>query len=100
MEHLAELYSKQGRYHEAEPLYQQALAIQERSLRSNHPDLAETLKSYAVLLRKTKRKSEANAMDTRAKGIIAENPTTSVNRTIDVRVLGLRSNQEGAKGRE
>ena len=37
LNNLAALYHAQGRYAEAEPLCQQALAIAERALDSNHP---------------------------------------------------------------
>jgi tetratricopeptide (TPR) repeat protein len=37
LNNLAALYYAQGRYAEAEPLYEQALAIAERALGSNHP---------------------------------------------------------------
>ena len=37
LNNLAELYSSQGRYEEAEPLYLQALAIAEQALGENHP---------------------------------------------------------------
>jgi hypothetical protein len=60
----------------------------------DHPDLAETLRNYAALLRKTKRKSEANTLDARAKSIMAKSPATLADRTIDVQTLRLRSVQE------
>src|SRR5437899_799279 len=36
---LALLYSKQGKYGQAEPLYRRSLAIQEKVLGADHPDL-------------------------------------------------------------
>lgn len=48
-----------GRYDEAESRYREALKIQERLLRPDHPDLVETLEGYAVLLDRTGRSSEA-----------------------------------------
>ncbi len=38
LNNLAMLYSSQGRYEEAEPLYTQALAICDRALGANHPN--------------------------------------------------------------
>ncbi len=38
LNNLAELYSSQGRYEEAEPLFLQALAIAEQALGENHPN--------------------------------------------------------------
>ncbi len=67
-------FQVKGQFRQAEQLYRRALAIQENTLRPDHPDLAETLKNYAELLRKTRRKSEVRAMDVRAKYILAKNP--------------------------
>ncbi|WP_039899559.1 CHAT domain-containing protein, partial [Microcystis sp. T1-4] len=49
LNNLAELYRVQGRYSEAEPLYQQALAIRKQQLGDNHPDTATSLNSLATL---------------------------------------------------
>jgi hypothetical protein len=46
---LAELYSLQGRYAEAEPLYKQALAIRKKALPPDHPDVAQSRKNLADL---------------------------------------------------
>ena len=35
---LASLYQQQGKYEQAEPLYQRALAIYERKVGAEHPD--------------------------------------------------------------
>ncbi|MFL5590081.1 MAG: tetratricopeptide repeat-containing protein, partial [Ktedonobacteraceae bacterium] len=40
--------SSQGKYPQAEPLYQQALAIREKALGPEHPDVASTLSSLAT----------------------------------------------------
>ena len=40
LNNLAALYDNQGRYAEAEPLYKRALAIQEKALGPDHPDVA------------------------------------------------------------
>jgi len=72
LNNLALLYKAQGRYAEAEPLYQRALAIREKALGPEHPDVATSLENYADLLRKTGRVSEATKMETRAKAIRAK----------------------------
>ena len=46
---LALLYFDQGRYADAEPLYQRALAIREKALGRDHPDVAGSLNSLAEL---------------------------------------------------
>ena len=45
------LYHNQGRYAEAEPLYQRALAISEKALGPEHPDVAKSLNNLAELFR-------------------------------------------------
>ena len=40
---LAYFYEKQGRYADAEPLYQRALAIREKEFGPDHPNVAQSL---------------------------------------------------------
>ncbi len=65
-------------YPEAEPHYKRALAIFEKALGPEHPDVGRSLNNLAELLRETGRGAEANKMETRAKEIRAkhaeENP--------------------------
>ncbi len=72
LNNLAGLYHAQGKYAEAEPLYKRALAIWEKALGPEHPDVATSLENYADLLRKTGRVSEAKEMEARAKAIRAK----------------------------
>ena len=72
LNNLAGLYQNQGRYAEAEPLYQRALAIREKALGPEHPSVAQSLENYAALLRETARADEAERMETRAKAIRAK----------------------------
>ncbi len=75
---LGELYRLQGRYAEAEPLYKRALAIKEKVLGPEHPEVATSLNNlglllnYSVLLRATDRSDEAERMEARAKAIRAK----------------------------
>ena len=69
---VAALYQAQGRYAEAEPLYQRSLAIREKALGPEHPDVATSLENYAALLRATGRSAEAGKMEARAKEIRAK----------------------------
>jgi tetratricopeptide (TPR) repeat protein len=68
-----------GKYTQAEPLLRRALAIREKALGPEHPDVATSLENYAALLRKTNRATGAEAMEDRAKVIrtkrAKENPT-------------------------
>ena len=51
LNNLAVIYRAQGRYAEAEPLYNRALAISEKALGPEHPDVAIRLNNLAVLYR-------------------------------------------------
>ena len=78
LNNLARLYYDQGRYAQAEPLYQRSLAIAEKALGPEHPDVANSLENYATLLRETGREDKAEELQARAKAIRAkhaqENP--------------------------
>ena len=72
LNNLAVLYKAQGRYTEAEALYHRSLAIREKALGPEHPDVAQSLENYADLLRETGRGAEAAKMEARAKAIRAK----------------------------
>jgi tetratricopeptide (TPR) repeat protein len=59
---LAEIYRMQGRYAEAEPLYQQALAIKKKVLGPEHPDMAMTLNNLAVLYKSAGKYAKAEPL--------------------------------------
>jgi tetratricopeptide (TPR) repeat protein len=69
LNNLAELYKFQGKYTDAEPLYQQALQIMEKALGPEHPHLATCLENYALLLRMTRKEAEALPFESRARAI-------------------------------
>ena len=69
LKELAMLYEAQGNYAEAEPLYVRALAIKEKSLWPDHPDVLQSLRNCAALLRKMARSDEAVKMEARAAAI-------------------------------
>jgi tetratricopeptide repeat protein len=71
LSYLAECVSAQDNRAEAESLFNRSLAIREKTLGPNHPDVAASLESYAILLRKTNRASEATGMEERARVIKA-----------------------------
>ena len=72
LNNLALLYDNQGQYAEAEPLYQRSLAILEKALGPEHPDVATSRENYAILLRKTGRSAEADGREERARAIRAK----------------------------
>ena len=69
LDNYATLLRDEGKYAEAEPLYQRALKTWEKSRYPEHPDVAETLTNYALLLRKLNRPAEAEALEARAAAI-------------------------------
>jgi tetratricopeptide (TPR) repeat protein len=56
---LALLYDVQGKYVQAEPLYQRALTASERVLGADHPNTIKFRNNYANLLQKMKQKTKA-----------------------------------------
>jgi tetratricopeptide (TPR) repeat protein len=53
------LYYDQGRYGDAEPLYKRSLAIREKALGRDHPDVASSLNNLAALYRNQGRYADA-----------------------------------------
>jgi CHAT domain-containing protein len=83
---LALLYYSQGRYSEAEPLYNRSLAIWKQQLGDNHPDTATSLNNLALLYYSQGRYSEAEPLYNRSLAIIKQqlgdnhpNTATSLN---------------------
>ena len=62
LNNLAGLYQAQGRYAEAEPLYRRSLAIREKALGPEHPDVGAALNNLAVLYRAQGRYAEAEPL--------------------------------------
>ena len=63
------VYKEQGKYAEAEALYKRALAIREKALGADHPDVAETLYNLAVVYRPQGKYADAEALYKRALAI-------------------------------
>jgi tetratricopeptide (TPR) repeat protein len=61
---LAQLYQQQGKYGQAELLYQRALHIREQLLGLAHPETENTRQAYAALLRLLERDESATVLDT------------------------------------
>ena len=62
LNNLAVLYSAQGLYAKAEPLYQRALAIWKKALGPEHPDVATSLNNLAALYQAQGRYAEAEPL--------------------------------------
>ena len=71
LNNLASLYRAQGRYAQAEPLYQRSLAIVDKALGPDHPHVAANLENMAVLYRKTGRDKAAEDLEQSAAEIQA-----------------------------
>ena len=69
LNNLAALYDKQGRYADAEPLYKRSLAIQEKALGPDHPDVATSLNNLAVLYQEQGRYADAEPLYKRSLAI-------------------------------
>ena len=62
---LAGLYDAQGKYEQAEPLYERALAIREQQLGPEHPATQINQRNYVALLRTMGREAQARALETK-----------------------------------
>jgi tetratricopeptide (TPR) repeat protein len=69
LSNLAILYYEQGKYVEAELLYKRALAISEKALGKDHPEVATVLENMAVLYEKIWKKDKAKELAERVKKI-------------------------------
>jgi CHAT domain-containing protein/Flp pilus assembly protein TadD len=69
LNNLALLYHNQGRYAEAEPLYQRSLAIREKALGRDHPYVATSLNNLAELYRSQGRYGDAEPLYQRSLAI-------------------------------
>jgi tetratricopeptide (TPR) repeat protein len=65
----SEKLSEQGRYSEAIPLAQRALAIREKSLGPDHPDVATSLNNLALLYNNQGRYADAEPLYKRSLAI-------------------------------
>ena len=63
------MYQSEGKYREADTLYRRALAIREKALGKNHPDVGSTLHDLADVNRTQGRYGEAKRLYRRALGI-------------------------------
>jgi CHAT domain-containing protein len=67
---LAELYRSQGRYTDAEPLYQRSLDILEGALSRDHPDVGTALNNLAALYQSQGRYADAEHLYQRSLDIL------------------------------
>ena len=72
MNNLASLYYKTEQYDAAETLYRQSIAIKERHLGANHPQIATSLNNLAFVYQSMQHYADAEQMYTRALAIRAQ----------------------------
>jgi tetratricopeptide (TPR) repeat protein len=71
MSNLGWLYSTQKQYALAESFLKRTLAIRERILGQDHPDVVNTLSQLALVYRQTGREGSAESVEKRAAAILA-----------------------------
>jgi CHAT domain-containing protein/Flp pilus assembly protein TadD len=69
LNNLALLYQEQGRYADAEPLYKRSLAIRQKTLGPDHPDVATSLNNLAWLYKDQGRYADAEPLYKRSLAI-------------------------------
>jgi tetratricopeptide (TPR) repeat protein len=72
LNNLADLYRKQGRYPEAEPLFLRSLSIKEKQLGADHPSVATSLNNLAFLYNAQGNYVEAKTLSQRALTILQQ----------------------------
>ncbi len=72
LNNLAERYKEEGRYADAEPLYQRVLAINEKARGPDHPSVALALNDLAELYKEEGRYADADPLYKRALASIPE----------------------------
>lgn len=71
LNNLANCYRQQGKFADAEPVYQRAIDIKSRLSGPVSPDLVPILENYAKMLRAANRPAEADKMEAKARAIFA-----------------------------
>jgi tetratricopeptide (TPR) repeat protein len=89
LNNLGELYFRQARYAEAERFLRDSFLMREKLFGPHHPELATSLRSYALVLRKLNRDQEARLAEARAKDLSRSKIDDRRAHTIDIRDLQL-----------
>src|SRR5205814_172697 len=101
LNNLANLYWQQGKYDQAEPLYQRALCIWEQALEPEHPDVARLLNNLASLYREQGKYDQAEPLYQRALRIWEQTPESEhpLMTSVLSATQGLRWGKENSTGR-
>jgi tetratricopeptide (TPR) repeat protein len=70
LDNLAMLYQAQGKFAEAEPLYERSLAMTEKTLGPEHPEVAQILNNLASLYQAWGKHADAEPLHVRALAIV------------------------------
>ena len=89
---MAEVHGEQGQYAEAVPLYRRALAIAEKALGPDHPDVAQSLNNLAELYHDQANYAEAEPLHRRALAINSITPR-SRGTTLPIKRIFLRDSR-------
>ena len=81
---LAGFYAEQGSYADAEQFYWRAVAVSERSLGSDHPDVAASLAGLAALYRDQDQDGDAEPLYQRTLSILSARKTSGWPRRLRV----------------
>ena len=73
---LAALEYSRGRFLQARSILEAAIALEERTLGANHPEVARSLVCYSAVMKSLRRKSEARQAASRARLILQRNSFT------------------------
>jgi tetratricopeptide (TPR) repeat protein len=88
MSNLAQCYHKQEKSHEAEPLFERAIGIDQRTLGPDHPKLLCAMQNYARFLRATKRKTAVKKVEAYVQHHLDESKRlNAAKNVVDVRQL-------------
>ncbi len=88
LNNLAKVYIALGQFERAELLIQQALEIAKLTLGEQHPETANILINYSVILKKTSRKREGRTIQAQAKAILTRHIQSNLlQHTIDASQL-------------
>jgi tetratricopeptide repeat protein len=75
---IANTYLQDGKYADADRFFNESIRMSEQAVGVSHPDVADSLEGYTILLRKQNRVSEVAKAEARAREIRAKNNPTRV----------------------
>ena len=80
MNNLAKIYYAEGKYAEAEALYKRALAIREKALGSDHPDVVASMNNLAKIYYAEGKYAEAESLEQKSAGGFGKSSWAGISR--------------------